>query len=787
MSEQPLSTSPSASRTGTPPPDGRFPLLRTRATAVTALLYLAAGLAMTQIRLLNTLGYESALVFALIAAFAGGVLSLRLLRDVPASLPVPALATHWLRVAGTGALLLVLPAAVLTVNAAFVRNCAMFDGAGFWLLLPFPTVLFTSALVLLLRLVAGRRAGLLYALLILLFLLQPFVQIYTRPQLFAYNHVFGMFLGLSWDQTQPPFLTLLLYRLSTLAYVVLLLGVSLALQQRRRGGVLEGRMRLLLLAMFIPALAATLYFAQQSDALGFTNSYEHLREELGAKFSSGDVDIYYDSTQVSGEDIRLIAREHRFQLKQVCTALQVQWKGRLQSYLYPDSRTKKRLLGTESSQIARPWKKEIHLSMDYWRESLKHEIVHVVAGAFGPYINHAPFVRVLGLTEGLAMAVEWSWGNRTLHQHAAAMLNYGLLPTARQCISTIGFATNSSSVSYVASGSLTRWLMDSLGVPVIRRAYAEDNLEEVIGISYEEMNSRWRRYLRTVQRARPDSIATLYAFKRPSLFTAVCPRVITEQSRDAAEALRDFRFADALQMYRETEQLAPNARAVFGMTGALYQLGEMDSVRSLVARYLIDSTRAYSLYPLLLWEGAAAWKLGDSLAADRALTRLLTANPSGWPTALAQRMRNALRIGGAARPALRHTLLGALRRERNEDSLRNVRSEEMEMWMDSLGTAHPAAPLLLDEWLRLVARDSSGRRQALTRIAWLPVDRMPTELLMRCGAVYYALGENGRAKEFFRKALMMTAHRMLPKEQMLRLEIQEWLERCRADSRGADS
>jgi hypothetical protein len=754
--------------------DERFPILRLRATGLVAAAYALLALVMTQLRLLDTLGYESALVFSLLAAIVGAALPLRAFRSINGMNVSDIRSTPllWLRVAVTGVLLLVLPMAVLTANAAFVRNCALFDGALFWLLLPVPSVLFTSAIVLLLRVLFDRRALWVYILLLLLFLFQPFVQIFTQPQLFAYNHIFGMFLGLSWDQTQPPFLTILLYRCLTAGYLLLLLCAATALRLGRRRGGITGRQRLVLLAVFVPALALVGYGTVSSDALGFSSGYPWLRAELGSEYRDGPVLLVYDSTAFSDEEIRHVAREHRFQLTRVCEALDVVWSGTLTSYLYTDRDMKKRLLGTESSQIARPWRKEIHLSREFWRESVKHEIVHVVAGAFGPYLTGAPFVRVLGLTEGLAMAVEWSWGNRTLHQHAAAMLAQDLLPTAEQCIGTMGFVGNSSSVSYVASGSLTRWLMDSLGVKILRKAYAADNLEAATGLDYAELDSRWRVFLSTVQRELPDSLATAYAFRRTSLFTAECPRVVTERSREAADALAAGEAEIALQRYRAIEVMAPNSRAVFGMVNAMYQLASYDSVLQASTRYLADSTRAYTLYPLLLWHGAASWSKGDSTSADRAFSSLLRERLPGWPTELAARMRRALRCPDEDRTPLREALLGGLRREENEDSLRLARAALLAARLDVMDRMAPSAAILLEEWTRLVVRDHAGRAVALHRLERFPLDGMHLELRMLAGSVFYLQGEYSRAERLFGSALEEDV------DAMTRIEIEEWLARC---------
>lgn len=765
--------------------------LTRRVTGMLAAMYLLLAVAVTQISLLQRLGYESALVFALLAGWIGGILPLRL------SAGRNARTRDFVTLTLTGWLLLLPPMAVLIVNAVFVRNCALFDGALYWLLLPFMTTAFVAALVIFLRMLFGRRAGWLFYAALLLFLLQPFVQIFIQPQLYAYNHVFGMFLGLSWDQTQPPFVTLALFRLSTTAYVVLLLTSAEAMRRLRlpKGGP---RIRTAgLLVPFATALIAAAYFLIASDRLGFSSSYAQLHDELGTVHREGPITLVYDSSVIDVAELRFIMDEHAFQLDRVCEDLQVEWEGQLVSYLYPDRETKKRLLGTESSEIARPWRAEMHITRSAWRQSLKHEIVHVVAGRFGPYINRAPFVRVLGLTEGLAMAVEWSWGNRSLHEHSAAMMEYGLLPHARECISTLGFATNSSSVSYVASGSFTRWLMDSLGTVRIRDAYASDDIEGTVDATYDELDTRWRSFLSTVERVRPDSIAAAYAFRRPSLFSAECPRVVTERSREAARLLADGDAPAALRRYREIEALSPNARAVFGMTASLLQDAHYDSVVALTRRYLRDDSRAYSVYPLLLWQAAAAWMLDDTAGTRTALDRLLHERPTGWPTTLAERMRAAL-DSHPHNAVVREVLLARLLWEEQADSLRRVRAAVLQEQL----LRQPADPVLLEEWLRLAAVDDSGRSAAMSMIEgsealldrtsqrdtpsgaaivngdadaaeWRrSAPRTSVRLLMLCGAIAYRQAAYGKAERLFRSALEMSEW------EMERLRLREWLRRC---------
>jgi tetratricopeptide (TPR) repeat protein len=747
-------------------------LLRGRAAVVLLCLYLLAALGTAAMPLFGTLGYESALIFGLLAAWLGALLPFsalwrfrRLDRLASRRKGSLSLVARWLHLTAAGWLLLVPPMALLTANALRIPNCAMFEGALFWLLIPFMTVAFTAAVLLFLNEFIGRRAGWMYYALLLLLLLQPFVQVFTQPQIFAYNHVFGMFLGLSWDQSQPPFATLALYRLSTLAYALLLLVAATALRLRHAGDMTPRRA---LLLVFLPPLVAVLFFHFSSDRLGFTSSYAFLRAELGAEYRLGNIRIVYDSTAMDKEEVRRVAEEHLFQLERVCAELGVRWESSITSYVYPDSETKRRLLGTESSDLARPWRGEIHVSLSSWSETVKHELVHVVAGKFGPYIIRAPFVRVLGLTEGLAMAIEWSWGNRTLHESAAGMLAQGLLPHASASLGTAGFVSGSSSRSYVAAGSLTRWLMDSLGVATMRRAYASDDVEGTVGMDYNEIDRRWRVFLSTVPREIPDSLAIAYAFRRPSLFSAACPRVITERNRDAAAAMAEGRPARALALYRAAERLAPNARSAFGIVGALYELGRWDSVIAVTDLYLSDTSRAFSLYPMLLWQGAAAWQKVDSAAADRAFSRLIAQRLPGWTHQFTARLLRALRRG--KQDGLAPLMTALLRRgDAREDSLRRE-------GLTALLRRDPLDPVVAEEFMRAVIADSAdrseGRRRALA--VYERIEHLPLHYDLRMLAVRLLYQERN-----WREALRLLRHQLNEVQGAAQRDaVTEWMARC---------
>ena len=63
---------------------------------------------------------------------------------------------------------------------------------------------------------------------------------------------------------------------------------------------------------------------------------------------------------------------------------------RIRAWFFRDAEDKKRLMGAAHTYIAKPWRREIYVQHDEFpHDVLRHEIAHIVAGAFGD-----PFFRV---------------------------------------------------------------------------------------------------------------------------------------------------------------------------------------------------------------------------------------------------------------------------------------------------------------------------------------------------------------------------------------------------------
>ena len=195
--------------------------------------YIASGIltllttALTQISLFDVLGYESSFALGIGAAVISWFWGISQ-EQRGASLTKALLGafTQYL-----------LPFAVMSTNALFVKNCSFSDGVLFFLALPISSALYVTVLAY----TASRVTSLLKcsptvrrAILTLVFL-APLAgeahQFLTEPTIFFFNHAWGWYAGSIYDEGLTPDQRLAYFRLGTMIRMMAL-GLSLYCFQR---------------------------------------------------------------------------------------------------------------------------------------------------------------------------------------------------------------------------------------------------------------------------------------------------------------------------------------------------------------------------------------------------------------------------------------------------------------------------------------------------------------------------------------------------------------------------
>ncbi len=383
--------------------------------------------------------------------------------------------------------------------------------------------------------------------------------------------------------------------------------------------------------------------------LGFETSREYLERTLGSSYRTEHFRICYSPESFSPSEIGWIAALHEYRYAQVEAALQIRYHGTITSYIYPDGDTKLRMIGTKTTNIAKPWLREIHLDRNSLEGTLKHELVHVLAGEFGMPVIRAHYH--VGLVEGLAMAVDDDFGNRTLDQYAAAVMKFNLVNDPRQLINPIGFAMRASTVSYVLMGSFCGYLIDRYGIVLFRGLYGGKSPAVVYGKSYDDLIVEWRHYLARFRVPEAWREHVEYYFNRPSIFAKECAREVAKRNQEAYRDLAKNNAVTAMKEFSAALNTSWNTESYAGLVRASFGAGRYDTVVGLIDARSADSMHRSSLINLDLLYGDALWYQGNVVRARNAYEEILAFDLSEGLDEAA-----AIRLEATADPDLRAAL-----------------------------------------------------------------------------------------------------------------------------------
>lgn len=608
---------------------------RSRGFAVLALMEAAVSLLCTQVPLLNYLGYEFSALMGLVGSILAVFLTVGTVKPVYHSgAGAGDVRLSFRQTLMMNAVVLIIPLVIMLTNALFVKNCSLLQGLIFFLLIPVVSTWFGSALGFFcaVHYRFSKTAAMLYC---LVFLSYSVGEGYFTPAIYSYNFLYGYFPGLTYDEVLNVSWTLVIFRLLTVLAgglivwltVLLLRYTSPADSVWKKGShlvrALMDRPQRLSTGLILTGLALLWFFRGE---IGLESTSGFIQAKLGSRLTTEHFFIYYSRDSYDDDEIQWIAAEHEFRLKQVTGAFYVTFHGRVESYIYPSAQVKQRLIGTGTTNIAKPWSGQIHITKQSLDATLKHELVHVIAGPFGLPVIHASLST--GLVEGLAMAVEWDWGNRTPHQYAAAMRRFGVMPDIEPLMALTGFASQASSVSYVVCGSFSKFLVDRYGMRKIMQVYRSGNFSLTYGRTLHQLVGEWQRFLDRFEITDQDRDAIDVIFRRPAIFRKVCARVIAARNNEARRKYEEKDYKAAEDLYRQSYDEGKGYEALSGYLASALRAGDTQVVTGALDSIMLKDPRPPEYLPLFVTAGDAFWILGDTRRADELYIRVRHADLS---------------------------------------------------------------------------------------------------------------------------------------------------------------
>ncbi|MBM3264773.1 MAG: tetratricopeptide repeat protein [candidate division Zixibacteria bacterium] len=734
---------------------------------------------MTQIPLIDDLGFEFALAMTLPVAFGAGFLAIFLCYDMLTGKRV-----RDMGVGGTFAtleavalLLLVPPLVVMTIKSYLSGFCAPLEGLAFYLLLPGVTAFFSTALGMGCILVTRRPrpAGGLFIACIAAFFGVSLYRILTQPPVFAYNPIIGYFPGPIYDEIVQITPTLLASRAIDLLWVVAATTGLYACVDTQTWTV---KRRLFLkppsLRREIGATVArivclsaciTLAVAHTNRAkLGIVVDRTHIRQTLGGHKQTPHFDIYYDRNSDTARRIEWIALDHEYQLARLAKFLDVKPPShRIGSYIYASPEQKKRLMGAQDTSLERPGEEEMHLNDEpFPHPVIKHELAHVLSSVFGNRLYGGSYK--MGFHEGLAVAADWNEGRLTPHQWSRAMRQLGLAPPLENIVGMVGFWTEAPSRAYTLCGSFVRFLIDRYGMEKFKIAFPDGDVEKGYGQSLSTLVKQWEAFTDSIRLSKEDLRIARQAFIQPSIFERRCPHRAAVLTYAATTAYAKQRYRAAVRLFEQAEAAQPGGTATLrGLLFSVYRAGHVGRADSLAASILEKDVVVGLQKEAYLMQGDLAWERGDIDRARDRYQKALDRHASDRAD------REALtKLAALDRPRVRNLIRAYLLADPDEGYKIRLVGEALQVDPDfSVGYYLIGRRLFLEESYRLALPYLIRASMVKTTDPLLDEE---TQRLM--GLCHFFEKRYDNAAEVFRK-LTQTASSPARKTQA-----EEWLLRC---------
>ena len=549
--------------------------------------------------LADHLGYELCEIVALCAGLLGaapGVAAARMELSRGEGRATRALARGG--IVGVGAL--AIPLAVILLNGVRRPACDPIGGLVLYLAVAVPSGALAATLGVASSFATPRRAGWIVAAVFVATLAVAVWPLARGPQVFAFDHLGGMFPGPIYDEAIRPTRALWIFRAATLLYAGACAGIALLAgpAPKRRVGT----------TLLVVCGGAALLLSSQAERFHWKASEAGLDAALGGLLRTEHVVLHFPREKTEYERL-LLAREAEVSWSAVREfAALPRDAAPVHVFLYRTPDEKRLLVGAAETSFTKPWLRQIHMNdTPVPQPILRHELVHAALAdlAPGPFGVPGGLFPRMALVEGAAVAADWPSGEFTVHEEARALRDLKLLPDLAQLFAPARFYAEPGPRAYTAAGSAIRFLWQSGGPAAFRDAYATGTFDlTALARSYSS-------FLDTIPSNPRATALAQQRYAAPGIVHRACPREVAELQREARSA-GDSRTAERL--WARCVQLEPDdPELLVQLRRAQLRAGDLAGALESERRALAHPKLSQPLRAVLLTEsGDALWRAGDA-------------------------------------------------------------------------------------------------------------------------------------------------------------------------------
>jgi hypothetical protein len=554
--------------------------------AIYLLIIILINLYLLTLPLTNVFGYEFSAVNALLLSFLSGLYIISFLKSTAGEKKQINNSNLIARFAP----ILFSPFAISLIKSIILGFCSFWDGLSFYLVITSPAIIIGGALGSVIFFGVRKFRVLSFIVLYVFILFISVLEIYYNPQIYLYNPLFGYFPGTIYDEGLSVDLRLILYRIFNLIYFLPILFLLLKWKNQSTPKFI--------IRFFFTAIItiATIFCFFLSPWLGFTTTGSGLKSHLSSYVESKHFLIHADS-RIEKKDLQLIVLNQEYYYLQLSDFFAEEPDTKISSYIFFENKQKKDLFGSANADVSKPWLNSIYISYDSWEGTLKHEIAHCFTAAFGSGVFKLAAGFNPALIEGVAEAADGFYDENGIHYLASLAHKNDYRLDLNSLFGSFSFFSSASSLSYIYSGSLIKYLITEYGIEKVKEYYGTNDFEKSFETKFITVAQNYEEFLDTLNSEATKESANYY-FGRKPLISKVCPRFISSRLGKAWEYYSLKEDEKANDIFEEILSKSKNYSAVVGLSKIYEDRDSIDTAISLLRNSINTYSGTSSEYDL---------------------------------------------------------------------------------------------------------------------------------------------------------------------------------------------
>lgn len=509
------------------------------------LFLIVVNLLVINLPLVGVLGYEFSAVIGLILTFLGGYITISLYSRAE---------FDFLKLISILLSFFLIPLFIIIIKSILTGFCSFTDGIIFYLLISGTSLLFGSAIALLISFAVKKLRRVIFTFVLFLIALIPIAEIYFNPQVYFYSPLIGFFPGNIYDEALSPDWQLLIHQLFVTIYAGLIFTAILKFQSIAA----KFRYYFIVVIIFVAIL-----FQYLSPLLNFSTSFATIDTLLSKKIDTKKFCLHFDKAK--DIESKYIFLSTLFYLKEIEQKLNVKPTRKIDIYIFNNNVQKKKYFGAGNADVAKPWQYCVYTSLDSWDRTLKHEIIHVFSAEFGNGIFKLAGNFNPALIEGMAEAIDEQVDDFNLMDVTALAYQNNYKINLSELFGGMNFFKSNSTLSYAVSGAFIKYCIEKFGIEKVKQFYKTNDFNLAFDENIEKIHEDFESYLKGLAPIGSKTMSDFY-FGRVSIIKKVCPRFISDRIQKGFKMLAEKNYSEAEKYFTEVNEKAINYASVLGLS-----------------------------------------------------------------------------------------------------------------------------------------------------------------------------------------------------------------------------